>query len=170
MDANSLYSVDDWVVHTYYGVGQIRRIETRPIQGETQKCFKVNTKNSSYWFPVSEEENPRIRPVASQDIIQQVIKNLRRKPSTLDTDRKVWKNRIDEVRSNGDLLSISNLYRDLSAQQVLRKLNQTEEDALSYLEERMLREWASIVDEDLEKLRIDLQSYIDVSKAKVKVD
>ena len=31
MDINLLYSVDDWVVHTKYGVGQIKTIEVKPI-------------------------------------------------------------------------------------------------------------------------------------------
>ncbi len=170
MEANLSYSIDDWVVHSFYGVGQIRRIETRPIQGESKQCFKVNTKDSTYWFPVTENENPRIRPVASEDIIHRVIKNLRRKASTMDTDRKYWKSRIDEVRSNADMLSTSNLYRDLSSQRVIRKLNQTEDDALAYFEERLLREWATIVDEEIAKLRIQLHSYIETSKAKVVVD
>jgi RNA polymerase-interacting CarD/CdnL/TRCF family regulator len=170
MDTNSLYSINDWVVHTYYGVGQIRRIETRPIRGENTKCFKVNTGNCAYWFPISDKDNPRIRPVASQDILQKVIRNLRRKASTLDTDKKLWTNRIAEVQANGDVLSISNLIRDLSTQQVLRKITQTEEDALEHFKDRLLKEWATIVQEECEKLRIELQTHIEVSQAKVDVD
>ena len=41
MDSNIPYSVDDWVVHTQYGVGQIERIEVKPILGEKTLCFKV---------------------------------------------------------------------------------------------------------------------------------
>lgn len=170
MDSNMPYSIDDWVVHSLYGVGQIRRIEVKPIHGEDTKCFKVKTKDSTYWFPTTDTANPRIRPVASKDIIHKVIKNLRRKSSKLDTDRRHWKKRIDEVQSNGDLLSISILIRDLSAQQVLRDLNQTEEDALEHFKERLLREWASIKHEEVEKLRSTLHAYIEESQSKIKVD
>jgi RNA polymerase-interacting CarD/CdnL/TRCF family regulator len=170
MESSTPYSVGDWVVHSYYGVGQIENLESKPINGETTRCYKVKTNNSTFWFPASDEDNPRVRPVASKEVISKMIKNLRRKSSKLDTDRKIWKNRIDEVQADGDLLSISIFIRDLSAQQVLRQLNQTEEDALEYFKERLLLEWASITDDDVEDLRIELNGYIKESQAKVPVE
>jgi RNA polymerase-interacting CarD/CdnL/TRCF family regulator len=169
MDSNSPYSVDDWVVHTQYGVGQIKRIEVKPIQGDNTKCYKVKTNDCTYWFPTNAIDNPRIRSVASKEIIVKIIKILRRKPNRLDTDRRLWKQRIDEVRSNGDLESISLIIRNLSAQKVLRQLNQTEDDALEYFKDRLLREWVSITQEEIEKLRSSLNSYIQESQAKVKL-
>jgi RNA polymerase-interacting CarD/CdnL/TRCF family regulator len=44
VDSNITYSTGDWVVHLYYGVGQINRIEVKPILGEDTKCFKVKTR------------------------------------------------------------------------------------------------------------------------------
>lgn len=170
MDSNAPYSIDDWVVHKHYGVGQIKRIEIKPIHGEDKKCYKVKTKDSTFWFPTTDNDNPRIRPVASKDIIHKMIKNLRRKSSKLETDRRFWKKRIEEVQSNGDLLETSVLIRDLSAQQILRDLNQTEEDALEHFKERLLREWASIMQEEVGKLRSELESYVQESQAKIKVD
>lgn len=170
MDTNMPYSIDDWIVHSYYGVGQIERIEVKPIHGKDTQCFKVRTKDSTFWFPTTDDDNPRIRPVGSKDIIHKVVKSLRRKSNKLDTDRRYWKKRIDEVQSNGDLLSISLFIRDLSAHQVLRDLNQTEADTLEHYKERLLREWASITQEQVEKLRSKLQAYIQESQAKIKVD
>ena len=170
MESRLAYSVDDWIVHTYYGVGQIKRIETKPIQGEDTKCFKVKTKDSTFWFPTTDSENPRVRPVASEDDIVKMIKNLRRKSNKVDSDRRVWKQRIAEIQPKGDLLAISVLIRDLSAQQVIRQLNQTEQDALEHLKERLLREWASIINERVEKLRPELNAYIKESQAKIKVE
>jgi len=170
MDSNLPYSVNDWVVHTQYGVGQIKRIEIKPIHGEKTDCFKVKTNDCTYWFPTNDIDNPRIRSVASKDVIQKVIRNLRRKSSKLDTDRRVWKQSIAEAQSNSDLLSLSVIIRDLSTQKILRQLNQTEEDALENFKDRLLREWASITHEEIETLRTELQEYIEVSQSKVKVD
>lgn len=170
MDSNTPYSVEDWIVHSYYGVGQIRRIEEKPYHGEDTQCFKVRTKDSIFWFPTTDNENPRIRPVESKDIVQKVVKSLRRKSNKLDKDKGYWKKRIKEVQTNGDFLSISVIIRDLSAQQVIRKLNQTELDALERFKERLLREWASITQEKVANLRTNLQTYIQESQAKIKVD
>lgn len=170
MDSNLPYSVDDWVVHTQYGVGQIKRIEVKPIHGETTNCFKVRTNDCTYWFPTNDIDNPRIRSVASKDVINKVIKNLRRKSSRLDTDRKIWKQRIEEAQADGDLITLSIIIRDLSTQKKLRQLNQTEDDALEYFKDRLVREWASITEEDIETLRTSLQAYIEESQSKVKVE
>lgn len=170
MDSNVTYSTGDWVVHSYYGVGQIKGVEVKPILGEDKKCFKVKTNNSTFWFPKAEADNPRIRPIASQDIIEKVIRNLRRKSNKLNTDRKYWKKQIDEVQANGDLLSISILIRDLSAQQVIRRLNQTEENALAHLEDRLIREWAAITQKEIENIRPKLNACIEVSKTKVEIN
>jgi len=169
METGFVYSVGDWVVHKLYGVGQIKDIEPRPIHGESLNCFKVKTKDSTFWFPDTEDENPRIRPVSSEEIVEKVIRNLRRKASHLDTDRKYWKEQIDEAQSGGDLISTSKVIRDLSAQQVIRKLNQSEERALDHFKERLLREWSAIMHLDLEKIRPMLQAYIRESKDKVDV-
>ena len=170
MDSNLPYSTGDWVVHSHYGVGQIKRIEVKPIHGENTNCFEVKTRDSTYWFPTKDIDNPRIRPLASQDIIEKVIKNLRRKATVIDTDRNLWRKRIEEVQAEGDLLSISNLVRDLSTQRVLRNLNQTEKEALKRFTDRLLREWASIEQEEVEKIRPKFQAYIQESTDKIEVE
>ncbi len=170
MDSNLPYSVDDWVVHTQYGVGQIKRIEVKPIRGESTNCFKVRTNDCTYWFPTNDIGNPRIRSVASKDVIEKLIKNLRRKSSRLDTDRRVWKQRIEEAQTDGDLISLSIIIRDLSTQKKLRQLNQTEDDALQYFKDRLLREWASITGDEIGTLRTSLQDYLMESQSKVEVD
>jgi len=170
VETNKSYSTGDWVVHSHYGVGQINRIDVKPIHGEDIKCFKVKTKDSIYWFATTDTGNPRIRPIASQEIIPKVANNLRRKAGKLDTDRKYWKKRIDEVKSDGDMLSIGKLIRDLSAVDVLRGLNDTEEKALEHLIERLSEEWASSTKEGVEKIRSEIYAHILESKAKIKVD
>ena len=170
MDSNSTYSIDDWVVHSYYGVGQIKRVEVKPINEEKIECFKVKTKDSTFWFPTTDEENPRIRPVASEALMKKVIRQLKSKPNMLEPDKALWKKKIEEVQTEGDLLSISVLVRDLSAQQLVRELNQTEKNALEHFKERLLREWASITQEDIEELRTSLQAFLKKSQSKVKIE
>lgn len=169
MDTNFTYSLGDWVVHSYYGLGQIIRIEDKPIQDVDTPCYKVKTKDSTYWFPTTGTRNPRIRPVASEAIIDNVIRTLRSEASTLDTDRMLWKKMIEDVQAENELLSISALVRDLSAQQVIRNLNQIERDALSHNKERLLLEWALIVPEEIEELRSRLSRLIHESQSNIDV-
>ncbi len=161
------FSTHDWVVHLHYGVGQITAIEVKPVDGQDTECYKVKTKNSTYWFPTNEDDNPRIRPVVSNEIIPKVIYHLRRKAGSLDPDRKYWKKKIGEVKSSGDIISISKLTRDLSSIQAIRGLNESERKALEFFKERLLREWASSTHEDVEKIRPLLQEHLKVSKSKI---
>ena len=167
MDMTVNLSTGDWVVHTYYGVGQIIRIEDKPIHEVATKCFQVKTNDSTFWFPTTDTANPRIRPIASKEIIHKVINNLRSQATYLDTDRAHWKQIIQDVLADNDLISISLLIRDLSAQQVIRSLNQIEREALNHYKERLLGEWASIVGEVIEILRPRLRSYIQEGQAKL---
>ena len=60
------YTIGDWVVHQAYGVGQIKKIEVKPIHGEQVKCFRVNTKDSSFWFPKNCPDNLEFAPSSRQ--------------------------------------------------------------------------------------------------------
>jgi RNA polymerase-interacting CarD/CdnL/TRCF family regulator len=169
MEQSITHSPGDWVVHSYYGVGQIIKIEVKPIHDVDMPCYRVKTRDGTYWFPTTGTANPRIRPVASQEIVKNMISTLRSEASTLDTDRTIWKQKIEESQVDNDLLSISALIRDLSAQQVIRNLNQIERDALNLYKERLLREWDSIVPVEIEELRSKLNSYIQESQSKIKL-
>lgn len=167
MESNTSYSINDWVVHTRYGVGQVKEVEVKPLQGEPTKCFKVKTRECTYWFPTTDSDNPRIRPVASEEIIKKVMQTLRRKSTNLSTDRKLWKQQIDQAYANGDMLSISKLIRDLSVQGVLRKLNQTEEKALDVFKQRLTREWAAIMQVTTQEVQHLVENCLQVSKGKI---
>jgi RNA polymerase-interacting CarD/CdnL/TRCF family regulator len=167
METLSHFMVGDWIVHTYYGVGQIKAIESKPIQGKPATCFKVKTKDSTFWFPVKNSDNPRIRPIATKEIVKQAINYLRRKPADLDKDKNYWKEQIREVQTDGDLVRISKLIRNLSGQKTHRNLIQSEVTALENFKEKLLQEWAVIMDTDIDTIRPRLRAYIQESKTKI---
>jgi RNA polymerase-interacting CarD/CdnL/TRCF family regulator len=155
-----MYSLGDRVVHRHYGVGQIDAIECKPLNGVKVECFKVKTKNAFYWFPTDSNANHRLHPVASQDLIQKVIEELQSAPHGLENDHYQWKERIDNVQTDGDLLAISSLVRDLAAMKRKKKLNRFEDQALNNLEDRLLREWAASLEVDAKSIRPKLRAYL----------
>ena len=68
-------------------------------------CFRVKIKEGAYWFPKKSADNPRIRPISSQDTLQRVKKELQKTVREFDPDRKMWKRRIDEVRAGDDMIA-----------------------------------------------------------------
>jgi RNA polymerase-interacting CarD/CdnL/TRCF family regulator len=166
----SPYSIGDWVVHHSYGIGQIKEIEEKPIHGELVACFRVKAKEGSeWWFSRNDADNPRIRPVASQDILQRAQKELQKTVQELDPDRKRLKSRIDEVRASDDLIASSKLVRDLTILRTQRKMNQTETNALAHFTDRLLREWSATMKMDVEAIRPKLNYYLGGCKERASV-
>ena len=170
MEQEAHFSIGEWVVHSQYGVGQIKKTEVMPLHGKRTECFKVQVRDGAFWFPTNEAENPRIRPVASQEIISKVIKNLRRKPGNIDHDKKYWTQRIKDVPLDSDLVTISKLIRDLSAQKALKRLNDTQIRALSKFKERLMFEWSAITGVVIEEIRTQFNKLVSESKAKIDFD
>ena len=158
-----MYSLGDMVVHRNYGVGQIEGIELKPLNGVEVECFKVKTDNGIYWFPTNSLNNPRVHLVASQELIQRAIEILRSAPHYSENDPIKWKERIDDVQTDGDFLAISSLIRDLAALKTKKKLNQTQDHALNNLEDRLIREWSASSGVDAKSIRPILQTYLQES-------
>ena len=157
------YSIGDMVVHRYYGIGQIDGIECKPFNGVEVECFKVKIENGDYWFPTDSLDNPHIHPVASQELIHRAIEILQSAPHGLENDPIQWKERIDDVLTDGDFLAISSLVRDLTALKTKIKLNRTQDQALTNLKDRLLREWAASLEVDAESIRPRLRAYLQES-------
>lgn len=158
--SSPIYSPGDMIVHRFYGIGQIDGIEKKPLNGVQVDCFRVKTENGIYWFPIDSEDNPRIHPVASQELIQKAIEILQSAPHNLDNDPIQWKERIDDVWADGDFLAISSLVRDLTALKTKNKINRTQDQALTNLKDRLLREWAASLKVDEKSIRIKLRGYL----------
>jgi RNA polymerase-interacting CarD/CdnL/TRCF family regulator len=164
------YSIGDWVVHHAYGIGQIKEIEEKPIHGELVVCFQVKTHEGAYWwFPRNGADNPRIRPVASQNLLQRAQKELQEPVQNLDPDRNMWRSRIDEVRAGDDLIAITQMVRDLTILKTLRKLNQTELKALSHFKDHLLGEWSATMNTEVEAVRQKLNQFLRVCKEQASV-
>jgi RNA polymerase-interacting CarD/CdnL/TRCF family regulator len=159
------YSLGDRIIHHYYGVGRIDGIESKLLHGNEVECFKVKTKNGVYWFPTDSVNNPRLNPVVSKELIQRAIEILRSAPHGLENDPIQWKERIDEVKSDGDFLAVSSLVRDLTALKTKKKLDQKQAQALKNLKDRLLREWAASLDVDVISIRPRLRAYLRKSNA-----
>jgi len=141
----SQYSIGQWVVHCQYGVGQIKQVERVPLHGnikEPEKCFSVQTRNCTFWFPVEQDENPRVRPITSKLKLQEALQALQDPPQDTDAHHNVIKGRIKTANSDGALKTTVELVRDLSARNNIKKLNVLEERALHHLKDRVVREWS----------------------------
>ena len=132
----------DWIVHTFYGVGQIISIEKKKIGEDQNKYFKVEARNSTFFVPVDNVDADRIRPIASKYMLRKAINTLKDRPQQLDTDHTQRKRQISVMLNDPSLVTNAILVRDLRARRDEFGLNDHEENTLDKMTKRLVREWA----------------------------
>lgn len=155
------YRKGDWIVHVHYGVGQIKGIEKKVWNGDKISYYRVNTKDSTFWIPVGQIDCERLRPIASTKELDQAIKVLSKPAKEMDSDHNERKRKIKTIKTNGSLISMARLIRDLWARRREKKrLNATEERALDRLQDRLLTEWSVCKNIQFEEAQQRLQSML----------
>jgi RNA polymerase-interacting CarD/CdnL/TRCF family regulator len=160
MANEAIYSVGDWIVHNTYGVGQIKKIEKKPIHGEKVRTFRVRIKNGVYWVPVKEADTPNIRRVVNKRKLRRAIRAIHSKPKEMAKNYKTRNAKIKEIFLDGSLMKMARLLRDIIALSEQKKLNMTENSAVDKITERLSREYAVCYDVPIEEARREIQKSI----------
>ena len=155
-----IYQKEDWIVHSVYGVGQIEKIETKPIHGKDADVFRVKTQDSVYWLPVENADNSRIRPIADKDMLQQALEILTSKPSKMGSDYRVRNSRIKEMFSSGSLLEKVELLRDLLGIRADKFWSNTENDAVHTIFAQLASEYSIALDLPIEAAKEKINDVI----------
>jgi len=167
-DNEETYAVGDWVVHLIYGVGQVKKLEKKPIGGVQQMCYRVRTDDGVFWLPVDNADNERVRPIASPKRIQRALNAMKRAPKKMARNFQSRRKRIREVSLDGDLNTDLKLVRDLNARQFKKGLNDTEQDAFNTIVKRFLQEWSLSKGIKVDEAHEMLERYLKESRKKGK--
>lgn len=158
MELQASHSNGDWLVHQYYGVGQLKGKEIKNIGGEENTYFRLEIDNKSTVFIPEDKLNSEwFRPVASDNTLEEVKEILARPPKKMAQNFNTRKSRIKEVMTENSIVGIARIVRDLSGRRKRRKtLSKTEDSALRKLKDRLLAEWtvATGLDEDEAKEKL----------------
>lgn len=159
------FSKGDWIVHARYGVGQVKGIEKKELEGEQKLFFKVKTFDGVYWLSAVRSDVEYIRPITSVYQIKRALTILRRRPKELPENHVQRNKLINETLRDPALYPKARMIRDLNGKQHESKLNFTEEDAFMLLKKQLLNEWSVVQGTDRttleEKLAQALQTSID---------
>jgi len=162
MNASHIYAEEDWLAHSYYGIGQIKGIEAKGISGASVDYFRIQTTDSTFWVPVDQMDSEKMRPVSTLAEIQLAIAILQRPPQEMSPDHKVRKTRIQRVQLQNTLEDIARLIRDLRARQRDKgKYNLDENNAVRTLRQRLVDEWSVITGKNAENFTSSLDALLD---------
>jgi RNA polymerase-interacting CarD/CdnL/TRCF family regulator len=158
MEPAHQYSVEDWLVHSAFGIGQIIGVEEKSISGAKVQYFKIKTADSTYWMPVDRMDSEDLRPVSGTADIEGVIAILLGPPEAMAQKHLVRKNDIQRLTLLNTPADTARLIRDLRAHQRARgTLNLEELYAFRALKQRLVEEWVVVTGEQAEQVdaRID---------------
>ena len=157
------FSKGEWIVHARYGVGQVKGIEKKELEGEQKLFFKVKTFDGVYWLSAVRTNVKYIRPITSPYQIKRALTLIRKPPKELPENHTERSKLITETLRDPSLYPKARMIRDLNGKQHETKLNFTEEDAFLLLKRQLLNEWSVIQDADPEVLEGKLDKALDTS-------
>ncbi len=170
MEESRTYSQGDWIVHSQYGIGKIKGVDTKDISGEKTRYFRIETTNSTFWMPVDQMDSELLRPLSTPDEIQQAIVTLQKPAKEMSPNYKMRQNRIQTARARNTPKAIAQLIRDLRARQRDKGiLNSSERSAFRNFKQRLVEEWVIVTGKKTEKIESKLDDLLNpTQKAKGK--
>ena len=159
----SAYTTGDWIVHARYGVGQVKEMEKKELDGEKQDFYRVKTFDGEYWLSVSGTDVDYIRPITSEYKINRALTMIREMPEKLPESHTERSKAIIEAIKDSSLYTKARMIRDLHGKEQESKLNFSEEDAFLKMKKQFLDEWSVIKNVDRKILEEKLNNALNAS-------
>ena len=144
------FNIGDWIVHYYHGVGQVKDIVEKGLDGNEKTFYKVKTREIEYWIPIEDADSDHLEPIRSKGDFEGALEILASKPEPIAEHHKSRKKKIHYRWMDGKLMSRARLMRDLNGRLKLEKLSFSEKSMLEKVRKYFINEWI-IVDENLTK-------------------
>jgi len=133
----------DWIVHPFYGIGQISSKVKKRFEGKKQ--------------------SKHIRFLSSKAEIKQALTIIKKPPANLLRDKIQRRKKFIQAVVNGSLFSEARIIRDLHGKKISSKLDYWEETRLKMIRDQFLCEWSLVTNEDREILEKRLKKALKTS-------
>lgn len=166
MEEAHTYSDGDWIVHSRFGIGQIKDIEVKHISGDETRYYRIKTTDSIFWMPVDQMDSDLLRPLSSPEEIHLAIATLQEPPEEMSSNYKIRQIRIQDAQTHNTPQAIAQIIRDLRAYRRKKDaLNSSERSAFRSLKQRLVEEWAIVLDMKTETAASKLENLLNPHQA-----
>lgn len=166
--SEEIYTSGDWIVHAYYGVGQVKGRDKKTLEGEKNTFLRVKTFSSEYFLPIKKWDASHIRPLCSEYQFKRALSILRKPAEPLSKDYRKRSKQILEAASDISIYSKAQIIRDLYGKKRAGKLNFREKEYFEKIIDQYLNEWSVVVSRDKGSLREKLNKSLRISFEKLK--
>lgn len=127
------YTISTKVVDPIHGAGVVTEISHQKISGEMCECvvIEIVVGKKRVLVPVESIEEAELRPVVSEEELEDALQELYREPDDLPKD---WRRRIEKLKDrvhSGSPKEVARAIRDIIARSVLSKMNPSEKRVLN---------------------------------------
>src|SRR4030042_1686316 len=135
------FHIDDKVIHCTFGLGEIKEIEEKTINGHLTNCYVVHFTDMTVWVPTDDSEQNSLRVPTPPEEFMKTLPILTSPKENLLEDRVLRKNQLMDQLKDGQLSSICRVVRALTNYQRNSKLNDQEKSILERAVRSLLTEW-----------------------------
>ena len=135
------FEIGDWIVHDYYGVGEVVDIVDKVLDEHQETFFKVSTAEIEYWLPSDKAEAEHIKPIRSEKEFNQAIQIISKPPDPISEPHKRNKKLIHKRWLDGSLPARAALMRDLHGRNNVKVLSYDERETFKKAEKFFINEW-----------------------------
>ena len=160
------FTIGDWIVHAYHGVGQVKGREHKILEGENKEYLWIKTADSDYWLPIENMDSVNIRPLASTGQIRKALNLIHKQPETLALDYLTRRKEISMAVKDVSLDAKVRMIRDLSERKRIQNLNLNENEILLQMKLDFINEWALVTGEEKNILQKKLTQALQFSAKK----
>jgi RNA polymerase-interacting CarD/CdnL/TRCF family regulator len=138
-----LFKVNDVVVHEVYGVGRIMGIEELSWKKpECSSYYVMMIGDTKLWVPVESKDGCHLRFITPKKDLLAYRKIFSETPSKIDTTGFGRTNFIQENRKHSTFRVLCETVKDLTAQNLSKKLSNHETAFLESVTRQLIEEWA----------------------------
>ncbi len=157
----------DYIVHATHGVGIIKGIDRKKMQGEKHVFYVVKTEKLTYWLPMVESKSKRIRSVCAPATFVKALSVIRRKPNKLSNNFRTRIKYIKDEMAKCSVLANARLIRDMHARNAERNLHVNEHRTLEKLKTQFASEWAVAAGIERKTAAVNLEKALSISITKM---
>jgi len=163
---NLEFEVGDLAVYPAHGVGKIKAIESRVINGEKHDFYilKVFVNSMVIMIPTCNVESVGLRDIISKKEIPKIYEAIK-KDRKLIIDKQTWNRRYREYMEKiktGSLYEVAEVFRDLYFLKITKNLSFGERKLFDTATTLLLSELATAKNTDEKTIMSELESLVNV--------
>ncbi|UCH20175.1 MAG: CarD family transcriptional regulator [Deltaproteobacteria bacterium] len=157
------FQVGDLAVYPAHGVGKIKAIETRVINGEKHDFYIMNVleNNMLIMIPTNNVESVGLRDIIDKKEISKVYQVIKTRKESLN-DNQTWNRRyreyMDKIKT-GSLYDVAEVFRDLSLLKLTKDLSFGERKLYDTAQVLLVKELSTAKKTDEKKIISELESF-----------